>query len=759
VASRTQRGRRGLWEWLDRHDPTRYAVHRGVRAAIAVSVALPVSRLLVPDPQFTLFAAFGSLALLIFVDFPGNRNARATSYLLLGFVGMVLITLGTLASRTGWIAVSSMAVVGFLILFAGVLSAAMAAAGRAALLAFVLPVTVPADVGEIPIRLGGWGLGMLIAIPLALFVWPPKEHDDLRVGVGAACRAIAPIVATSASTPAQREAASTAMDTLHRTFRASVSRPVGLSAGGRLLARVTRDLEWLWVEVRGATASAQRAHDTGPHRPGGLDPGERGGHFAEGVMEHSAAALTSASAALHTPSQENRNRLSAALDALTATRTETLGRWLDAALSDRAPADLSVVERLHSVGYATELVGRHVAGALAADARRSIDKILGRHGAFVMPGPVPGSVQASTLIARHHLSWQSVWLHNSLRGGLGLALAVLLAQVTEVSHGFWVALGAMSVLRSSALNTGATAFRALAGTVVGVVAGAGALILLEGSPLAWVVLPFAMFLAGFANDAISFAAGQAAFSLAVLIMFSLLGPAGWEVGLVRLEDVAIGAGAGLAMGLLLWPRGAGGAIRRAMADVFRGNARLLANAVDRLTREPSPTEVDAVDVLGASYRMDDALRQYLADRGAKTGEIEDLVAVCVGAERVRLTSEALFLLADRVDHDGTTPVPTDLAQDLRRRADRQSHWLQTVADELTDDVTGIADPPPADAVAVALSDARRTPGDADALRAEPTGVWMAIHLDDLVRHENRLRPHAVALGTPPQQGELQSTPA
>ncbi len=58
----------------------------------------------------------------------------------------------------------------------------------------------------------------------------------------------------------------------------------------------------------------------------------------------------------------------------------------------------------------------------------------------------------------------------------------------------------------------------------------------------WAVLPFAVLLAAYAPQAISFTAGQGAFTLVVLVLFNLINPAGWKVGLVRVEDVAIGAG-------------------------------------------------------------------------------------------------------------------------------------------------------------------------------------------------------------------------
>jgi uncharacterized membrane protein YccC len=69
-------------------------------------------------------------------------------------------------------------------------------------------------------------------------------------------------------------------------------------------------------------------------------------------------------------------------------------------------------------------------------------------------------------------------------------------------------------------------------------------------------LALAILLASYAPRAISFAAGQAGFTVFLLVVFNLIQPAGWEVGLVRIEDVAVGFGVSLGVGLLFWPRGA-----------------------------------------------------------------------------------------------------------------------------------------------------------------------------------------------------------
>ena len=174
-----------------------------------------------------------------------------------------------------------------------------------------------------------------------------------------------------------------------------------------------------------------------------------------------------------------------------------------------------------------------------------------------------------------------MWLHNSVRGAAGLALAVLVANETGVQHSFWVVLGTLSVLRSNALNTGQNVVRGLLGTVAGFVVG-GVLLALIGTDttLLWFLLPLAILLAGVAPAAISFAAGQAAFTLTLVFLYNIIQPAGWKIGLLRVEDIAIGCAVSLAVGLLFWPRGAGAALRRALADAYVDSAGYLASAVD-----------------------------------------------------------------------------------------------------------------------------------------------------------------------------------
>ena len=202
---------------------------------------------------------------------------------------------------------------------------------------------------------------------------------------------------------------------------------------------------------------------------------------------------------------------------------------------------------------------------------------------------MPGTLSAARERITSYLQPHSVWLHNSLRGAAGLGLAVLAARLTGVQHSFWVVLGALSVLRSNALNTGQDAVRAMLGTVAGFIVGAALLVGIgTNTTLLWFLLPLAVFLAGVAPAVISFAGGQAAFTLTVVILFNILQPAGWRVGLVRIEDVALGAGVSLVVGVLFWPRGAAPALRQALAQAYADGAGYLASTVrSGMSRDPS----------------------------------------------------------------------------------------------------------------------------------------------------------------------------
>ena len=220
------------------------------------------------------------------------------------------------------------------------------------------------------------------------------------------------------------------------------------------------------------------------------------------------------------------------------------------------------------------------------------------------------------------LSGRSVAVRNSLRTGLGLALAVAIVHLFPVEHGFWVVLGAMSVLRSSALTTGTKMLRAVLGTGIGFVLGAVLIHVVGVDPaVLWVLMPVVVFGSAYVPEIASFTAGQAAFTMMVLIFFNLIVPTGWNVGLIRVEDVVVGALVGVMVSLLLWPRGA--------TASATGGGRIGPRRLRAVPARPWCSESPAVstrrwadkvatlshDALASSRVADDAVRQYLSESG------------------------------------------------------------------------------------------------------------------------------------------------
>ena len=304
---------------------------------------------------------------------------------------------------------------------------------------------------------------------------------------------------------------------------------------------------------------------------------------------------------------------------------------------------------------------------------------------------------------RSHLSFRSVWFRNALRGAIGLALAVAVVEITNVQHGFWVVLGTLSVLRSNTLGTGSTAMRAIGGTAVGFFVGAALMVGIGAHLyLLWILLPFAALVAGIAPSMISFAAGQAAFTVMVVILFNIIQPAGWQVGLTRFEDVAIGCGVSIIVGFFFWPRGATAALGRAMSNAFVASSGYLADAVDRLTMTRRHVDTSASEQvsLRAYFLLDDAFRQFLAERGAKVVSIETIGRLFTGSNRLRT---AAFTLATQRVNPPASGLPelesVEVAEAVLRDSYAQSQrWYQEFADLLADRRSSLDLPPPHDEV-------------------------------------------------------------
>ena len=752
--------------WLGQRDRGFAALRRATRAAVVMPALFALGDKVIGDPQVATFAAFGSFAMLLLVDFGGPMTERLQDLAALAVTGGVFVCVATLASRTAWLAAVAMAVAGFGVIFAGVVSSVLAAATTALLLAFILPVSLAAPASAVPGRLAGWGIAAGAALAATALLWPAPARDRLRGAAGAACRALAArlragigylLSGVAGHFAVDRDHAAARADqavgALRGTFLATPYRPTGLSTPARTTVRLVDELIWLNSILI----------QPGLHRDGGCRAALRVNQAAAAVLDRAADLLDSRGG--------SSEELDAALTELAAAHAE-MQEGMTAGLPARSlppagdpaaggePAagfitSLDPAFRAEELSHAVSLIARTVELTAAAERRSWRERWLGRQ-----PEGVPGTLSAARERITSYLEPHSVWLHNSVRGAAGLGLAVLAARLTGVQHSFWVVLGALSVLRSNALNTGQDAVRAMAGTVAGFIAGAA---LLAGigtnTTLLWFLLPPAVFLAGVAPAVISFAGGQAAFTLTLVILFNILQPAGWRVGLVRIEDVALGAGVSLVVGVLFWPRGAAPALRQALAQAYADSAGYLAATVrsgtsrgDPGTPEPLPALAgDAARAAAASRRLDDAFRTFLAERGAKRLPLADMAGLVTGVAGLRLEADAVLDLW-RGDDGQTGGDAAAARQEILGTADRVTGWYNDLATTL---ITGGELPQPLahdtaeDGRLVQAVRRDLLGNDGTATATAVRMIWTSDHLDVIRRLQAAIIPPARATGPRP----------
>jgi uncharacterized membrane protein YccC len=684
--------------WLGQRDRGFAALRRAGRAAIIMPGMFALGDKVIGNPQLATFAAFGSFAMLLLVDFGGSMAERLQAQAALAVTGGVFVCLATLASQTAWLAAVAMAVVGFGVIFAGVVSSVLAGATTALLLAFILPVSLAAPASAVPDRLAGWAMAAGVTLVAVAFLWPAPVRDRLRSAAAAACRALATRlragIAYLLSDMDEQFAqdrdhaaaqADQAVEALRTTFLATPYRPTALSTPARTTVRLVDELNWL-----NGIVIQPGLHRDGDHRDGD--------HHATLHVKEAAAAVLDRAADLLDVMGGSSGELDAALTELAAAHAK-LQEDLTTDLPVRSPrpaSDLAAGEgpvsefitsldpafRCEELSYAVSIIGRNVELTAAAERRNWRERWLGRQ-----PEGVPGTLSAARERITSYLEPNSVWLHNSLRGAAGLGLAVLAARLTGVQHSFWVVLGALSVLRSNALNTGQDAVRAMLGTVAGFIIGAALLVGIgTNTALLWFLLPVAVFLAGVAPAVISFAGGQAAFTLTLVILFNIIQPTGWRVGLVRIEDIAVGVGVSVAVGILFWPRGAAPALRQALAEAYADSARYLASTVrfgmSRSDGDPSTPALavpaDAARAAAASRRLDDAFRTYLAERGAKRFPLADVAGLVTGVTGLRLEADAVLDLwrGDGGQADGDVAAAR---QEILGTSERVTGWYDNLA--------------------------------------------------------------------------------
>jgi uncharacterized membrane protein YccC len=705
------------------------ALHRATRAAVVNPAVFALTLLVIRDLQVATFAVFGCFGLLVMADFGGPRRTRAIAYATTALAGAALIAIGSVVSFSAATAAIVMLVVGFMLSFAGVFGGYIAAAQTALLLAFVLSASIPASVSAIPTRLAGWMIAAIVSTLAGVFFWPWFEHASLRRRAAEACRTVADLVAAMRGGPADGavggrvQAARAAVSAVKGEYARTGMRPSGPTRKDRAFVELVTQLGQV-IEV------AERPfHQRRPSLRPCIREGDLLAAAVVETLRQDASVITGA------PPPAIRE-----LEAARRAHREALDRWaadeLRAGRTAEAVLDgLDVDHTLRVIAYLTIALSTN---AVIAAGREPDD-------AVSLPAGIPrldgarGVAMRTARTIRTHLEPSSTVLHGSARVAVGLALSVLLARTLGLNHAFWVVLGTLSVLRSNALGTGRTTVQALLGSIIGFAVG-GVIAGVAGgdSTVMWIAMPIATFLASYAASAIGFVTGQAAFTVMVIIIFNLISPAGWQVGLVRVEDIAVGTAVSVVVGVLLWPRGARRDLASATAGFYRAVRVYLGLAFSLVLGEDRDADIGRTraDAERARDRAAEAFDVFLNERGSRPLDPDAAARLVSSGSHGLLAADLLVMVAIDLGYRATG------CPDGVRAVDSQVRTLLAGFDDLADRLTSTRNsgshperPSEESLRRAALDCLRGSGGDADATRGAMAVVIAGEWVENLVRVE------------------------
>jgi uncharacterized membrane protein YccC len=549
--------------------------------------------------QYATFLVFGAMALLVFADFGGRTRDRLLAYVLTALGGVLLIVVGTLASASLLVAVVLTAVVAFGLAGMGVLGGYFLSAQTALMLAFVLSVTSAAGLAALPERIAGWSTAGVAAVLAGWLLWPRSSHVALQAMAASAIRSIAQILeAVDRNAPQLETGTRQHLAKLQHGFVVAQRRPSGVTRRDRALAELAADLD---RAVSAAQAAGTAASNT---------------TIPEVVRLQAVIVRALQASADVLEGSGDIRAIEPLVPAYAAYRVA-----LDRSVADQLLAGATAESVLDSMSAARPM-GRMWLVALAIVQNAEVV-------AGLQPtGPWHVTRRGAWDTFTEELTPASIWLRNSLRTSAGVTLAVLITGVLAVSHAFWAVLGTLSALRGNASATGRTALEALAGTAVGVLIAMPFVGATGGEPwLLWIVLPILVFLAAYTPAAVHFVVGQAAFSILVVVLFNILAPADWTIGLVRLEDAALGVAVSALVGLMLWPRGARGQLRSALAALYAAGAHGLSLSFQRMLAEDGGAANDVTDSLSAdvetqAIRAQEVFELFLNERSRQAPAVE-----------------------------------------------------------------------------------------------------------------------------------------
>lgn len=665
--------------WLLRRDPGLVAVRRAARVTAVACVGFYVCRYVLHNPVMASYALFGAVAFGALSQISGSPAQRARTLCAVLPVGWVLITLGTLLSVNTVVAAGGMFVLGFIVSFVGVGGPRLVGVAAGTQLLYILACFPPYDPGSLGWRLAGLTLAVLLLAGAELVLWPdptPVPYTaKLAIAVSALAGCLVAVADGWSGHPSGRDQlpsllpdATDAAEALRPSLLPPTQRPASAGRRDRALAAAAGSARLLLG--RTVDLSVTDDHDA-VNLPA-----------AATLLRQVASCAEAAAAWLRgEDTVPDTDRIVAALVEFRADRAATS--------PDGIPPDRL---RLGSLALSLGEWTKSMVAAIRVAAGASVEP--DTTPASAQPGPLWYAYRRTPWLwwhrLREHLTPRSVYFQGALRLAAALAVARLLAGVLDLSHGFWVLLTILTVLRTSAAETRSALRPALVGTLLGSVVAAALLVVGIHPWVYAVVLPIVMLVGFAAGPLLGPGWAQGLFILVIALVFAQISPVDWRLAEARVLDVLVGAAVGVLIGLFAWPRGGSGELHQASANFLAAAARVVRETVAVVAQGARPA--DALPQARAAGQLAEASYALYQSERHQPASVDWQLTLVAGHHAVRgaealirscLTGALLPCVAPLTASAADVADRYERVADGLRRRDRTAltHWP--------------ADPPPA----------------------------------------------------------------
>ncbi|MGQ5263789.1 FUSC family protein [Micromonospora sp. ZYX-F-536] len=614
---------------LRSRDPGDAVLRRAARLTLVASVVFYACRYGVGSPMLATYGLFGVVASGAFAQLPGPAPQRARILVSTLPVVWALISAGTVLAGSTWMASVGMLVIGFVVAFAGVGNPRLLGLGSAFQLFYILASFPPYDPGTLPERLAGVTLAIVVLAVAEVFLWPDPVPLSYRQRLAEAADGVAAFLDAAADVltdphggdggrAARRERASAAVAELALIRTPAAWAPTAADARDRALRVCSAALREVLAEADRLAAEA---------------PPEPIPDLAAARLLRSCADTTRAAGRSLSPGAPpiDLGGLDAAV--LQAEMAYPGGR--------DGRGDAPDVPRLCRDATALALAGQvrvlAVGARVAAGSR--LDDGDDYSGLFEFARHGPWSLYWRQF--RAHLAPSSAHLHSSLRLAVALAIARVAAGTLQLTHGFWVLLATLTVLRTSAADTRTALRPAVVGTTVGAVVSGGLMLVIDEPIVYAVALPVTLMLAFGVGRLLGPVWQQALFTVLLTFVFAQLAPEGWRLAEARLVDVLLGAVIGVLAGVAMWPRGASRDLRHNAARYLVASGDAVEQTVQAVLGGPPPDRA-LHRVRQRMILVDSSHSQYHSERHDQPSRRVDWDGVLGAGHHVMAGAESLL---------------------------------------------------------------------------------------------------------------------